>query len=175
MTDSGLAICFSAANDFKGIFDDPYIYRYPRSISKFQPGNEGQRKVLELAYVEKALGEMRRSLEKILAAFEKDPKVTDAKDPAKESYCFIHDYLSHFLEIGGEFRNVSQKKDASLSTIEQWEKREESRGLRSRWSHKDEKRHGAKLKNITAKCKLIVQQLRVQQSRFREQRRIADQ
>ncbi|MCJ1268607.1 hypothetical protein MMC22_008495 [Lobaria immixta] len=107
--------------------------------------------------------------------FEKDLDAPEAKDPANEGFVFIHDYSSLYLEIGGELRNVSQQLDDSLSTIEQWEKREETRGLRRRWSHKNEQRHGGKVRDLAIKCKFTVQQLRVQQGRLREQRRIADQ
>ena len=83
------------------------------------------------------------------------------------------DILSLYHEIGGKLRNISQQLDASLSTIEQWEKREEAGGLRSRWLYKDEERHNGKLGDLTMKCKFTVQQLRMQQGRIREQRRIA--
>lgn len=163
---------FSSVTDgFSGFIEE----HDPSEGDKLHAEKQGQRKVLELAYVDKAFGEMRRSIDKILAAFEKDLDAPEAKDPANESFVFIHDYSSLYLEIGGKLRNVSQQLDASLSTIEQWEKREETRGLRSRWSHKDEQRHGGKLRDLAIKCKFTVQQLRVQQGRLREQRRIADQ
>lgn len=164
---------FSSVTDgFNGFIDE---YSSKGTRNKLHAEKQGQRKVLEIAYVEKALGEMRRSIDRILAAFEKDLDAPEAKDPANESFVFIHDYSSLYLEIGGKLRNVSQQLDASLSTIEQWEKREETRGLRSRWSHKDEQRYGGKLRDLAIKCKFTVQQLRVQQGRLREQERIADQ
>ena len=165
---------FSSVTDgFSGIIHEHY--RFGSTRDKLHAERQGQRKVLELTYVEKALGELRRSIDKILAAFEKDLEAPESKDPANESFVFIHDYSSLYMEIGGKLRNVSQQLDASLSTIEQWERREEARGLRSRWSQKDEERHGGKLRDLTMKCKFTVQQLRVQQGRLREQRRIADQ
>ena len=163
----------SVTDGFNGIVQEHR--RFGTTEDKLHAEKQGQRKLLELTYVEKALGEMRRSVDQILAAFEQDLEAPETKDPANESFVFIHDYSSLYLEIGGKLRNVSQQLDASLSTVEQWERREEARGLRSRWSHKDEERHGGKLRDLTMKCKFTVQQLRVQQARLREQGRIADQ
>lgn len=165
---------FSSVNHgFDGFVDE--YYRFSGTEDRLHAETQGQRKVLELSYVDKALGEMRRSIDKILTAFDKDLDAPEAKDPANESFIFIHDSSSLYLEIEGKLRIVSQQLDNSLSTIEQWEKREEARGLRSRWSRKDEERHGGKLRDLTLKCKFTVQQLRTQQGRLREQRRIANQ
>lgn len=161
----------SAKHGFKGFVDKYYLNN--STECEFHADIQGQRKVLELAYVEKALCEMKRSIDEILTEFQLDAH--EAKDLANESFAFIHDNLNHYVEIERILRNVLQSLDASLGTIEQWEKREENRGLRSRWSHKDEKRHGGKLKDLATKCKIIVQQLRVQQGRLREQRGIAEQ
>ncbi|KAL8823915.1 MAG: hypothetical protein Q9191_005448 [Dirinaria sp. TL-2023a] len=177
---------FSSTHDgFIGFVDEHYRLRFYDSVNgdykfrtiehKIFAGYSGQRKVLELAYVEKALAEMSRSVDKILTAFEKDLKVTQLQGPANERLGFIHDASSLYLEIEGKLRGVSQQLDNSLRTIEHWEKREEARGIRSRWSPKDEERHGEKLRNLTRKCKVILQQLRVQQSSLQEQVKIADQ
>ena len=165
---------FSSVTDgFKGIIDG--YYGSTETQSKLYDEKQSQRKVLELVYVEKALGQMRRSTEKILNAFQSDLDASEAKARAGESINFIHDYSRLYLEIGKNLQTMSRQLGDSLITIEQWEKREETRGLRSRWSQKDEERHGKKLRNLMMKCKIIVQQLRVQQGRLREQERSANQ
>ena len=165
---------FSSITDgFNGFVNERY--RLSRTGDSLYAVKQGQWKVLELAYVEKSLGEMRRSIDKILAAFREDLDPTDASDSANESLVFISDSSSLYLDIEGRLRIVSQQLDTSLRTIEQWERREEARGLRSRWSHKDEERHGGMLRDLTIKYKFTVQQLRVQQGLLQEQSRIADQ
>ena len=68
-----------------------------------------------------------------------------------------------------------QKVDLSVKVVEDWEKREDTRGLPSRWSLKDEDRYGEMLKHLTKKCKINLQKLRVQHNQLGEQRKYADQ
>ena len=79
------------------------------------------------------------------------------------------------MKAASTLGDILQKLDSALSVLEQWEKREDTSGLRSRWSQKDQKRHGEKLQTLNMKCKTNVQFLRMQQSRLKEQRRTAEQ
>ena len=170
---------FSSMNDIserKGFhgFIDEYYYT-DDSQDTLHAEKQGQRKVLEVAYVDRALKEMRRNIEIILDEFAKKPVAPEVKDLANASFSVIHETSSLFLQMRDELRSVSDQLDISLSTFEQWEKREETRGLRSRWSRKDEERHGAKLGRLTRQCRMTIQQLRVQQHRLRDHQRNAEQ
>ena len=163
----------SVKNGFHGFIEE--YYGSGDSKYKVHADKQGQRKVLELAYVEKALSAARRSVNKILSAFEKDLNAPETRDAATQSSAITQDYSSVYLEIGRKISNVLQQLDATFNAIEQWEKREETRGFRSRWSKKDENSYGEKLRDLTTQCKVSVQQLRVQRGRLREQQRAADQ
>jgi len=161
----------SATQGFQGLVDE--YWKTAGSKEGIYEEKQCQRKLLELVYVERALSEVRRSIESILAAFEKE--LDESLDPQSESFEFIHDHSSRPLKATTLLGDVSQQLESSISAIEQWEKREDLRGLRSRWSLKDQERHGEKLRKLTPRCKFNVQQWRVQQSRLKEQRRAADQ
>lgn len=165
---------FSSVKDgFHGFIEE--YYGSGDSKYKVHADRQGQRKVLELSYVEKALSAAKRSVNKILSAFEKDLNAPETRDAATQSSAISQDYSSVYLEIGRKISNVLQQLDATFNAIEQWEKREETRGFRSRWSKKDESTYGEKLRDLTTQCKVSVQQLRVQHGRLREQQRAADQ
>ena len=134
---------------------------------------QGQRKTLELLYVDRILDEMMTSNDIILAAF----KTELAVSPQSQTFDFIyHSYgLQFHLEASEILQDVLQKVDLSIKVIEEWEKREDTRGLRSRWSQKDEDRYGETLKHLTHKCKIKFQKLRIQHAQLGEQRRYAAQ
>lgn len=161
----------SVTRGFRGLVDESA--KSSESPEKMYAEKQGQRKLLELVYVERALNEVRGSIDKIIATFETE--LQETLDPHRESFEFIHDHASRPLKAMNLLSSVSQQLDLSISAIEQWEKREDSRGLRSRWSCKDQERYGEKLRELTQKCKSNVQQLRSQQSRLRDQRRAAEQ
>lgn len=162
----------SAIHGFKGLVDEYFRTSNLRKDQMYAE-KQGQRKLLELIYVERFLGEVRRSIDEIITAFEKE--LDETLDPQSESLGFLHDHTSRPLKAMNLLSAVSQKLDSSISTIEQWEKREDTRALRSRWSLKDQERYGEKLREVTLRCKSNVQQLRMQQSRLKEQRRAAEQ
>ncbi|KAG8525244.1 uncharacterized protein KY384_008888 [Bacidia gigantensis] len=145
------------------------------STEDFYKEKQGQRKILELVYVERALGEMKRSIDGLLAAFQKELAVPETRDPQGESFEFIYGYSSLHLKAGEILRDILSQLNMSINAISEWERREETRGFRSRWSEKDEERHGERLKDLSRKCKLNLQQLRVQQSRLQEQRGFVEQ
>ena len=166
---------------FKGLFDE-YRGTWKRSARDFYVEKLAQRKILETVYVERALREMITSLDRILTAFKKEFDVHEVKDRQMnqldvmhESFEFIYQYSSLHLKAGEILRDILEQLNVSISTIEEWEKREDTRGLRSRWSQKDEERYGERLRSLMRICKIHTQQLRMQQSRLAEQRRFAEQ
>ena len=134
---------------------------------------QGQRKTLELFYVERMLNEMVTSTDIILAAFRTELAVS----PKSQSFEFIYHYsgLQFHLEASEILQDVLQKVDLSIKVIEDWEKREDTRGLPSRWSLKDEVRYGEMLKHLTQKCETNLQKLRIQHNQLGEQRKYVDQ
>ena len=134
---------------------------------------QGQRKTLELFYVERMLNEMITSNEIILAAF----KTELAVSPKSQTFDFIyHSYgLQFHLEAREILQDVLQKVHLSIKVIEEWEKRENTRGLCSRWSQKDEDRYGETLKHLTHKCKINLQKVRIQHAQLGEQLKYAAQ
>ena len=128
---------------------------------------------MELFYVERMLNEMVKSTDIILAAF----RTELALSPKSQSFEFIYHYsgLQFHLEASEILQDVLQKVDLSVKVIEDWERREDTRGLPSRWSLKDEDRYGEMLQHLTRKCKINLQKLRIQHNQLREQRKYADQ
>ncbi|KAG7006887.1 hypothetical protein G7Y79_00012g032230 [Physcia stellaris] len=141
---------------------------------KFYSDKQGQRKILEMVYVERALSEMKKSTDDILAAYKTELEELGTTVQQEENFELIHDLSSPHLKAASTLGDILQQLDSALSVLEQWEKREDTSGLRSRWSHKDQKRHGEKLQTLNMKCKTNVQFLRMQQSRLKELRRIAE-
>ena len=156
--------------DFKGLVQQYYDSSETRGELYEK---QGQRKILELFYVERMLNEMVTSIEIILAAFRTELAVS----PKSQSFEFIYHYsgLQFHLEASEILQDVLQKVDLSVKVVEDWEKREDTRGLPSRWSLKDEDRYGEMLKHLTKKCKITLQKLRVQHNQLGEQRKYADQ
>ena len=156
--------------DFKGLVQQ----YYDSSETKAQMyEKQGQRKTLELFYVERMLNEMVMSIDIILAAFRTELAVS----PKSQIFESIYHYsgLQFHLEASEILQDVLQKVDLSVKVIEEWEKREDTRGLPSRWSLKDEDRYGEMLKHLTQKCKINLQKLRIQHNQLGEQRKYADQ
>lgn len=168
----------SAARDygFTGLVDE-FTDSQASEVSRaeFYVEKIGQRKLLELAYVERILQEMGQSCDSILKGFLQELDVPETRDPQSESYEFIHNYSRLHSKTGEILRDVLKQLDHALRTIEDWEKREDSRDIRSRWSQKDEDRYGKRLIELTRKCKINLQQLKVQRDRLEEQQKLADQ
>ncbi|KAF7507703.1 hypothetical protein GJ744_010132 [Endocarpon pusillum] len=147
---------------------------------KFHQEKQSQRKILELIYVQRATEEMERSIKEILDAIHGEFSLHDTghahvtRDLQSESFEFIYNYSNLHLRAAEILRDMLQRLKYSISSIEDWEKREDNRGIRSRWSAKDEKRFGERLRELTRKCKINIQQLRMQQSRTEEQLRFAE-
>ena len=134
-----------------------------------------QRRLLELSYVERFLVEMSTSTDSVFAAFQKELDVPESRDPPSESFEFIFSYSSLYMRSGEILRDIWRRLDSSIQTVEEWERREETRHLRSRWSAKDEDRYGKRLKDLTQKCKSKLQVLRTQHKRLEEQKTFAEQ
>ena len=156
--------------DFKGL-----VQQYYGSSETRQDlyDKQGQRKSLELFYVERMLNETVTSIDAILAAFRTELAVS----PKSQSFEFIYHYSGlHFhLEAKEILQDVLEKLERSITVVEDWEKREDTRGLRSRWSLKDEDRYGEMLKHLTQKCKINLQKLQIQRDQLGEQRKYVDQ
>lgn len=134
----------------------------------------GQRKVLEMAYVEKMLIEVGKSSDEISSAFQSELEVPETRDPLNESYEFNDGYSRLYSKAAEILRDVVKHLDSAIGAIEEWEKREETKPIRSRWSQKDHNRYGQKLIDLTHKCKRSIQQLRIQKNRLQEQQKLAE-
>ncbi|KAL8671799.1 MAG: hypothetical protein Q9168_003722, partial [Polycauliona sp. 1 TL-2023] len=135
----------------------------------------GQRKILEMTYVARVLTEMAQSCEEILAGFHRELDVPETRDPQSESYEFIDNYSRLHSKAGEILRDVFQQLALTVRTIEDWEKREDSRGLQSRWSEKDETRHGERLRERSRECQSGIQRLRRIRDRLEEHQKLAEQ
>ena len=133
----------------------------------------GQRKILEVFYVERMLQEMSTSTRRILDEF----KAELAVPPKSQNFDFVYlsSGLQFHLEAKDTLQDVLQKLDLSIKAIEDWEKREDTRGFPSRWSLKDEERYGKLITNLTQRCKTNLRNLRMQHNQLVEQRKNADQ
>lgn len=134
----------------------------------------GQRKVLEMTYVERVLAEMAQSCEGILAGLRRELDVPETEDPQSESYEFIDSYSRLHSKAGEILRDVFRQLEVTVRTLEDWEKREDNRDLQSRWSEKDETRHGERLRDLGRKCKIGTQLLRRYKDRLEEYQKLAE-
>ncbi|KAL8719188.1 MAG: hypothetical protein Q9225_003767, partial [Loekoesia sp. 1 TL-2023] len=159
-------------NGFTGLVDE---YTYSRSNDEdFYTEVIGQRKILEMTYIEKMLIEMGQSSDGIFNAFQNELNVPETRDPQNESYEFIHNYSRLHSRAGEILRDVLHHFDSAVRAVEEWERREEIRPVRSRWSQKDERRYGPKVIALTYRCKRSIQQLRMQRNRLQEQQKLAE-
>ncbi|KAL8697971.1 MAG: hypothetical protein Q9201_006827 [Fulgogasparrea decipioides] len=158
---------------FKGLVDGWYNSSDTRE--KFYKEKQGQRKILELVYVERMLNEVARSIYEISCEFQKEFDLFESQDQQSESLESNNNYIVLQRRATEILRDVSRQLDSSIYAIEEWEKREETRGLRSRWSAKDEQRYGERLRGLRRNCKFNIQRIRTEKSRLEEQKRFAEQ
>ncbi|KAL9015987.1 MAG: hypothetical protein Q9185_006647 [Variospora sp. 1 TL-2023] len=135
----------------------------------------GQRRLLELAYVERMLNEMVQSSREVLEGFQKELDVPETRDPQSESYESIHNYSRLYSKAGEILRDVLKLLNLAIRAVEDWEKRENNRDIRSRWSKKDQARYGRKLVDLTGKCRIGLQKVRLQRDLLEEQQKLAEQ
>ncbi|KAL8961351.1 MAG: hypothetical protein Q9193_002082 [Seirophora villosa] len=135
----------------------------------------GQRRILEMSYMDEVFKEIEGSSEEIIMVFQDELNVRGAQNVQSQSYEFIRDYSQLHQNMGEILRDVLRQFNTALAAIGEWEGREESRGFPSRWTDKDEKRHGEKLRNLNRKCKVSIQHLRAQKGRLEEQLQLAEQ
>lgn len=135
----------------------------------------GQRRILEMSYMDEVFKEIEGSNEEIIKVFQDELNVREAQNVQNQSYEFIRDYSQLHQNMGEILRDVLRQFNTALAVIGEWEGREESRGFPSRWTDKDEKRHGEKLRNLNRKCKVSIQHLRAQKGRLEEQLQLAEQ
>ena len=154
---------------FKGLVQN-YYNSFETKSELYE--KQGQRKNLELFYVERILHEMVTSVNEILNEFKDEL----AESPKSQNFDFIHHYsgLRFHLDASEILQDVLQKLDLSIKVIEDWEKRDDTRGLRSRWSLKDDARYGKTLNHLTQRCKKHLRDLRMQHNQLGEQRKDAD-
>ncbi|KAL8989513.1 MAG: hypothetical protein Q9177_001614 [Variospora cf. flavescens] len=158
----------SRERGYTGILDR-FWYSEGANKEELYSDTIGQRRILELSYIRGILKEMEESSEGIIEVIQDILGVSEAQDVQNQSYEFIRDYSQAYLTTGEILRNVLRQFNTALGVIGDWEGREESRGIQSRWSDKDEKRYGEKLKDLSRRCKVSVQHLRTQKIRFEEQ------
>ncbi|KAL8926579.1 MAG: hypothetical protein Q9208_002906 [Pyrenodesmia sp. 3 TL-2023] len=167
----------SVARDygFSGLVDEYTDDNGELTDTEFHKEKMAQRKILEMAYVDRMLIEIVRSCEAIFESFQKELTILETRDLQSESYELIHIYSRLHLKIGELFPDVLKLLNLSVGTVENWEKREDSRDIRSRWSQKDEARYGPKLVHLARKCKAGIQSVRVQRDLLKEQQKLAEQ
>lgn len=127
----------------------------------------GQRRILEMSYMDEVFKEIEGSSEEIIKVFQNELNVREAQNVQNQSYEFIRDYSQLHQNMGEILRDVLRQFNTALAVIGEWEGREESRGFPSRWTDKDEKRHGEKLRNLNRKRKVSIQHLRAQKGSAR--------
>ncbi|KAL8703036.1 MAG: hypothetical protein Q9201_003782 [Fulgogasparrea decipioides] len=135
----------------------------------------GQRKLLEMTYIERMLREMEESSEGILAAIQSVLNVPETRDPQNEGYEFNHKYSRLHSKVGEILHDCLQQLNLANRAILEWERREDTKSVRSRWSQKDVKRYGQKLIHLARKCKQNIQHLHMQKNRLEEQKSLAKQ
>ncbi|KAL8896003.1 MAG: hypothetical protein Q9192_003320 [Flavoplaca navasiana] len=167
----------SVARDdgFRGLLEDFTNGESEATETDFHQEKMAQRKILEMAYAHRMLTEIARSCEGILGAFQEELKIPEARDPESESYEFTHNYSRLYSKAREILRDILKLLNLSVRTAEDWEKREDSRDIRSRWSQKDETRFGPKLVDLARKCKISIQQVRFQRDLLEEQQKLAEQ
>ncbi|KAL8650022.1 MAG: hypothetical protein Q9210_004072 [Variospora velana] len=142
---------------------------------EFYSEKMGQRRLLELAYVERMLNEMVQSSREVLEGFQRELDVPETRDPQSESYESIHNYSRLYSKAGEILRDVLKLLNLAVRAVEDWEKRENNRDIRSRWSKKDQARYGRKLVDLTGKCRIGLQKVRLQRDLLEEQQKLAEQ
>ncbi|KAL8724581.1 MAG: hypothetical protein Q9181_006764 [Wetmoreana brouardii] len=145
------------------------------SYEDFYKGTMGQRKLLELSYVERMLREMEESSDGILVAFRSELKVPETRDLENESYELIHNYSRLHSKAEEILHDCLQQLNLAILAIQGWERRADTKLVRSRWSQKDEERYGQKLLDLTRKCRHRIQHLGMRKNDLEEQQNLAKQ
>ncbi|KAI4218681.1 MAG: hypothetical protein L6R36_008816, partial [Xanthoria steineri] len=101
-------------------------------------------------------------------------EVPETKDPQSENDEFVENYSRFHAKAEEILRDVVLHLEVTVRTLEDWEKREDNRDLQSRWSEKDETRHGERLRNLGRRCKFRMQQLRRYKDRLEEYQKLAE-
>ena len=158
---------------FRGLIGDKPTWPSSKA-TQFIEENWDQRKILELSFVEKATQEMRTSITDILTLMSDELENNDIRDPRNESFELIYSRSNLYMRASEVLRDMLQHQKSAITTIVEWENRDENRGVRTRWSLKDEKRFGEKFRDLTRQCRMNLNQLRVQQASIEEQLRFAE-
>ena len=162
---------------FTNIIDDKrssWAYRYSKE-ARFLDEKLQQRKVVESTYIDKATWEMKVSIGDILDVMTKELRTHDTRDPQGESFELIYSRSHLYFRSAELLRDMLQRQEIAVNTIVEWENREETRGVRSRWSRKDEERFGEKIRDTTRQIRINVQQLKAQRNRIQDLLRFAEQ
>ena len=161
---------------FTNIVDDKrsnWGYRYTQE-ERFLNEKLHQRRVLEATYIDRATWEMKVSVGDILDFMNKELRTHDTRDPQNESFELIYNRSRLYFRAAELLRDMSQRQEIAINTITEWENREETRGVRSRWSRKDEERFGEKIRELNRQIRINVQQLKAQRNRVQDQLRFAE-
>ncbi|KAL9606640.1 MAG: hypothetical protein Q9179_000162 [Wetmoreana sp. 5 TL-2023] len=130
----------------------------------------GQRKILELLYVERILKEIEESSEEILEAF--GGKLNVSRDLQDESYKSKLSYSNLHMDSGEVFHKVTRQIEDALGVIGEWEGRVSARPVQSRWSMKNQKRYKNRMDALARNCKVIIRDLHRQKNRFEEHQKL---
>ncbi|KAI4117733.1 MAG: hypothetical protein LQ338_007498 [Usnochroma carphineum] len=156
---------------FTGILDE--FTSDSTSNEAFFKEKMGQRRILEMTYVERILSEMWQSSKEIVDALDyKDP---GDRDPRTESYDILYNRSRLHSQTQEILRQVLEQFNLALRAIEAWEEREYKRRYRSRWTEKDEERYSRRLMDLTLKCRLAIENLRMQKNHLEERQALAKQ
>ena len=161
---------------FTNVVDDKrnnWGYRFTKE-ERFLNEKLHQRRVLEATYIDRATWEMKVSVGDILDFMNKELRTHDTRDPQNESFELIYNRSRLYFRAAELLRDMSQRQEIAINTITEWENREETRGVRSRWSRKDEERFGEKIRELNRQIRINVQQLKAQRNRVQDQLRFAE-
>ena len=173
--------CHFVARNYRGdgftnVVDDKrsnWGYRYTQE-ERFLNEKLHQRRVLEATYIDRATWEMKVSVGDILDFMNKELRTHDTRDPQNESFELIYNRSRLYFRAAELLRDMSQRQEIAINTITEWENREETWGVRSRWSRKDEERFGEKIRELNRQIRINVQQLKAQRNRVQDQLRFAE-
>ncbi|KAL8784103.1 MAG: hypothetical protein Q9213_004162 [Squamulea squamosa] len=161
----------SRNNGFTGFLDD-FFYINSEDDTLYKD-TVGQRRILELFYVERILREIEESSREILKAIKQ--KLNVSRDVQDQSYVSKHRYSNFHLDSGEVLRQVTGQFEDVLGVITEWENRVSARPVQSRWSMNDQKRYKDKIEVLTRQCKFIIRDLRRLKNGFEEQQELCKQ
>ena len=128
-----------------------------------------QRKVLEATYIDRMTSEMKLSVGEILDSMDSESRMHELRDdPQNESFELTYNRSRLAFQSKELLRDIGQRQELAINTITEWENREETRGIRSRWTKKDEERFGEKIRELSRQIRINTQELKSQRNRIQD-------